>query len=118
MSEPINEDEARGEPRKPFVGLGIMLFICYAILVALLPSQSPAVPFSGFMPSDLWVVSGDKIARAAVWVWSIFGIYLAIGITGWLGRWRILCWAVPATMIAGSLIAVARFVSGMNSFNR
>jgi hypothetical protein len=104
--------------RSPGVGIAIMLLICYAILASFLPSQSPAVPFSGFMPADLWVVSRDQIPAARTWVYSIFSAYVALGIIGLLCRSRLLCFAVPAMIVVSSLVAFIRFGIGMSAFSK
>jgi hypothetical protein len=111
-------NEAQRIPKSPGIGIAIMLLICYAILASLLPRQSPAVPFSGFMPSDLWVVSRDQIPAARTWVYSIFFIYLALGIVGWFYRSRLLCFAVPSAILVASLLALIRFGIGMSAFTK
>jgi hypothetical protein len=111
-------NEAQTIQKSPGIGIAIMLLICYATLASLLPRQSPAVPFSGFMPSDLWVVSRDEIPAARHWVYSIFFIYLALGVLGWFCRSRHLCFAVPATILVGSLLALIRFGIGMSAFTK
>jgi hypothetical protein len=105
-------------PKQRSIGLAVMLLICFAILAALLPRQSPAVPFSGFMPSELWVVSREEIPAARLWVYSIFLGYVALGVTGWLRGSRILCWAVPVAIVLSSLLALLRFASGMRAFSQ
>src|SRR5438132_10876767 len=107
-------NEAQTTSKRPGIGIAIMLLICYSILASVLPRQSPAVPFSGFMPTDLWVVSRDKIPAARIWVYSIFVGYVALGVIGWLCRSRLVCFAVPATIVAGSLIALIRFAIGIS----
>ena len=105
-------------PKRRSIGLGLMLLVCFAILSALLPRQSPAIPYSGFMPSDLWVVSRDEIPAARLWIHSIFAGYVALGVVGWLRGTRLLCFAVPVLMAAGSLLALLRFGIGTGAFSR
>jgi len=95
-----------------------MLLVCFAILATLLPRQSPAIPFCGFMSSELWVVSREEIPAARLWICGIFLVYLAIGITGWLRGSRIHCGAVPFAITLSCLLAYVRFAIGMKGFSQ
>lgn len=86
-----------------------MLLVCFAILAALLPRQSPALPFCAFMPSELWVVGREEIPAARLWIYGIFFGYVALGVTGWLRGSRLLCFGVPILIVASSLLALLRF---------
>jgi hypothetical protein len=111
-------NESQTLPKQRSIGLAVMLLLCFGILAALLFRQSPATPFSAFMPTELWVVSRDEIPAARVWVYCIFLGYVSLGIIGWLRGSRILCWAVPATIVLSSLLALLRFASGMRAFSQ
>jgi len=113
---PMNENQTVSKQRS--LGLAFMLLICFAVLAALLPRQSPATPFSAFMPTELWVVSREEIPAARIWVYSIFTGYVALGTIGWLRGSRLLCWAVPILIVASSLLALARFTFGMRAFTQ
>jgi hypothetical protein len=113
----ISMDEDQAIQKRPGIGTAIMLFYCYVILALCLLRQSPAVPFSGFMPEDLWVVSGDEIPAARAWVYSIFSAYIALGVIGWVCCSRLVCFAVPTAIVAGSLLALLRWAAAMASFN-
>ena len=111
-------DGDRTSRRQPSPVLVFLVLICLGVLAALLFRQSPAPPFSAFMPTDLWVVSREEIPAARVWVYSIFLGYLALGVIGWLRGSRLFCWAVPVLIAASSLLALARFASGLSAFSR
>lgn len=110
-------NESQAIPKQRSIGLAVMLLICFGILAASLFRQSPATPFSGFMPMELWVVSRDEIPAARTWVFSIFLGYVTLGSIGWLRGSRLLCWAVPGLIVASSLLALLRFASGMRAFS-
>jgi ABC-type sulfate transport system permease subunit len=97
-------------------GKTIVLLVCFILLVIPLFNLRPVVFYSGVMPFEFWIPKTTNQVGILLSMLVIFGIYIAIGVVGWIKNSWLIVLSVPGLAILISLVALLRFGAGMSSF--